>query len=102
MKGDLEQLAGERLVVHNFTYDGRGPGGSTFFYAVNSSAVYSPADVARGYQGSRGFKLILPFPYQVMLSGGPDRLSLVKHTLKTQFGSIFFLFFLLFSPQRLY
>ena len=68
VKGDLEQLARDRMVVHNFTYDGRGPGGSTFFYAVNSSAVYSPADVARGYKGSQGFKRILPFPYQVILS----------------------------------
>merc|ERR1711909_233570 len=65
IRGSLEEGSAEgRLRIRGFSYDGRGPGGSTYFYVVNSSAVYSPEDVARGYSGSEGFKVILPFPFE--------------------------------------
>ena len=53
------RLEGEvdTLTIHDFSYDGRGPGGSTYFYVVNSSYVYSPEDFERGYSGSEGFKV---------------------------------------------
>merc|ERR1711909_147116 len=48
IRGSLEEGSAEgRLRIRGFSYDGRGPGGSTYFYVVNSSAVYSPEDVAR-------------------------------------------------------
>ena len=56
IEGRLEGEA-DSLTIHDFSYDGRGPGGSTFFYIVNSSYVYSPEDFERGYSGSEGFKV---------------------------------------------
>ena len=38
--------------------------GNIFFYAVTSSYPYSPEDVERGYSGSEGFKVIVPFPFE--------------------------------------
>merc|ERR1712080_288183 len=61
---DRETGGRQSLKIINFSYDGKGPPGSTFFYVVNSSWVYSPEDVGRGYSGSQGFKVILPFPFQ--------------------------------------
>ena len=56
IEGRLEGEA-DSLTIHDFSYDGRGPGGSTYFYVVNSSYVYSPEDFERGYSGSEGFKV---------------------------------------------
>ena len=56
IEGRLEG-EGDSLTIHGFSYDGRGPGGSTYFYVVNSSYVYSPEDFERGYSGSEGFKV---------------------------------------------
>ena len=56
VEGSLEG-DGDSLTIHDFSYDGRGPVGSTYFYVVNSSYVYSPKDFERGYSGSGGFKV---------------------------------------------
>ena len=56
VEGSLEG-DGDSLTIHDFSYDGRGPVGSTYFYVVNSSYVYSPKDFERGYSGSSGFKV---------------------------------------------
>ena len=57
----------ETLVIHEFYYDGRGPGRETdntvYFYVGNASYPYSPEDAERGYKDSAGFKIILPFPF---------------------------------------
>merc|ERR1712098_154638 len=63
IRGSLEEGDAEgKLKILDFHYDGKGPEGSTYFYVVNSSWVYSPEDVERGYSGSEGFKVLLPFP----------------------------------------
>merc|ERR1712133_223046 len=65
IRGFLEEGDSQgKLKIRDFHYDGKGPGGSTYFYVVNSSWVYSPEDVTRGYSGSEGFKVLLPFPFQ--------------------------------------
>ena len=56
VEGSLEG-DNDSLTIHDFSYDGRGPGGSTYFYVVNSSYVYSPEDFEGGYSGSEGFKV---------------------------------------------
>ena len=58
VEGSLEG-DGDSLTIHDFSYDGRGPVGSTYFYVVNSSYVYSPKDFERGYSGSSGFKVTI-------------------------------------------
>ena len=66
IKGTLFTSGSSSLVIKGFNYDGKGPDGDSniFFYAVNSSYPYSPEDVERGYSGSEGFKVILPFPFE--------------------------------------
>ena len=66
IRGKVFSKGTSNLVIKGFNYDGKGPDGDSniFFYAVNSSYPYSPEDVARGYSGSAGFKIILPFPFE--------------------------------------
>jgi hypothetical protein len=66
IRGTVFTKGTSNLVIKGFNYDGKGPDGDSniFFYAVNSSYPYSPEDVARGYSGSAGFKVILPFPFK--------------------------------------
>ena len=69
VEGSLEG-DGDSLTIHDFSYDGRGPAGSTYFYVVNSSYVYSPKDFERGYSGSSGFKVTVNInicnPYKIL------------------------------------
>ena len=69
VEGSLEG-DGNSLTIHDFSYDGRGPAGSTYFYVVNSSYVYSPKDFERGYSGSSGFKVTVNIyirnPYPIL------------------------------------
>ena len=53
---------------------------------VNSSYPYSPDDEARGYSGSSGFKLLLPFPYSGQQYGysDPDIPDLTSHYTRLQ------------------
>ena len=53
---------------------------------MNSSYPYSPEDEARGYSGSSGFKLLLPFPYsgQQYSYSDPDIPDLTSHYTRLQ------------------
>merc|ERR1719348_816068 len=83
IEGTVYTRSPSTIVIKGFNYDGKGPDGDSniFFYAVNSSYPYSPEDVARGYSGSAGFKVILPFPFEGIFYSydDPDIPDLRKH-----------------------
>ena len=109
IKGTVFVKEPSTIIISGFNYDGEGPDGDSniFFYAVNSSYPYSPEDVARGYSGSAGFKVILPYPFEGVFYSydDPNIPDLRKHfqDLKEKQGSDrgksinFLSFFLSFS-----
>merc|ERR1712212_579468 len=93
IKGTVFIKEPNTIVISGFNYDGKGPDGDSniFFYAVNSSYPYSPEDVTRGYSGSEGFKVILPYPFEGVFYSYDDPVipDLRKHfqDLKEKQGS---------------